>query len=435
MLEVLREVRAERADEVSETTLRMLAALEGQLGNWNEAAEALRMHVDKYGAQEGSAQAVQQSRTWLAYIMMRQGNNEEAQQLASQIEIDPASPNPDAAYVKAWAEFRARNYDKARELIGMAVRGWSNTATAPIIVEDMHRFYARTGASVEEAQALYAALAAKGADPAQAQYVWLFLLQDNLANIGSFERAIAALDAAIAVKEGQVPPNELLNAKFREANYHLRLNQPSETADALIEAHQIAATCAECDPNNVAAVVDSMGKIAIHFHTIYATTYDEAYYAPAKKLYDYYLAIQPAPANAGEIKTYAARLDETRQSAATAKGKHEVERMKERVDMRLLAVQACYESVLQANPELQGAVKVTLELDATGAVTGVNTEPAAGEDGMAAVAQCIAQDANTWTFPGRNVPGTTKVVLPLSFSPQPTSVSATAPAAGAQTAQ
>ena len=63
------------------------------------------------------------------------------------------------------------------------------------------------------------------------------------------------------------------------------------------------------------------------------------------------------------------------------------------------------------------AIKVTIEVDPQGKVTGVTTDPASGESGLGKVAGCVQEKVRTWMFPGRTLAGTTRVVRSFAFSP------------------
>jgi hypothetical protein len=65
--------------------------------------------------------------------------------------------------------------------------------------------------------------------------------------------------------------------------------------------------------------------------------------------------------------------------------------------------------------ELGGEVVVSLEIDDGGQVLGGATTPAGGEEGLAAVADCLLSRARTWEFPSRSLPGHTVLVVPYQF--------------------
>jgi hypothetical protein len=79
---------------------------------------------------------------------------------------------------------------------------------------------------------------------------------------------------------------------------------------------------------------------------------------------------------------------------------------------------ACYEEVLQSETELTGTLKVILEIDDTGKVTGVETDPKGGAEGIAAVATCVDKRFRDLQFPGRSKAGKTAVVRVYEFSPK-----------------
>jgi hypothetical protein len=85
--------------------------------------------------------------------------------------------------------------------------------------------------------------------------------------------------------------------------------------------------------------------------------------------------------------------------------------------VRSQVVKACYENVLVTEPELKGTLKLMLEVDSSGKVAGATTEPASGEEGLAAVGACVQERARTWKFTSRSKPGTTKVTRSYALSP------------------
>ena len=61
---------------------------------------------------------------------------------------------------------------------------------------------------------------------------------------------------------------------------------------------------------------------------------------------------------------------------------------------------------------------VYLEVDATGGVKGVATDPKSGLADMSAVAGCVTEKAKTWKLPKRGMPGTTRIKLVYTMSPR-----------------
>lgn len=61
----------------------------------------------------------------------------------------------------------------------------------------------------------------------------------------------------------------------------------------------------------------------------------------------------------------------------------------------------------------RGEVLLHLELRSDGRVLGGSTEPVGGEEGLAAVADCVLSAARTWRFPRGEVGGTRVLVAPL----------------------
>ena len=57
-------------------------------------------------------------------------------------------------------------------------------------------------------------------------------------------------------------------------------------------------------------------------------------------------------------------------------------------------------------------MSLSLEITSDGEVNGANTEPAPGEDGLAAVGSCLVDRTKGWQFPARTVPGCGSTAAP-----------------------
>lgn len=76
-------------------------------------------------------------------------------------------------------------------------------------------------------------------------------------------------------------------------------------------------------------------------------------------------------------------------------------------------VQAERESLALCFGDLGGELLLQLELRSDGSVLGGSTEPAGGEEGLAAVADCVLNAARNWRFPSGDFGGTRILIVPL----------------------
>jgi hypothetical protein len=316
--------------------------------------------------------------------------------------------------VVAWVNFKNRNYDVAKKSIAAALKAWKSDGTRQAVERDFVLFMARGGASIDEA----AETLGSYGDTSK-QYGMFYKLHEAYFGAGDYEKASAALDKASSVIGAAQPPVDAVVFRFRQAQYALKLNRPDLAAEASIDAEAKVAACdATCQKNNGEPIATNLGKLASSFHTVYATTADERYYEPAKKLYAAYLAL-PGRADTEQVRGYADQLETTKKNAQPGAGKHEAEILKGFLSpLRDEGIIACYESVLQGEPTLKGSVKLTLNIDDKGAVTGAQTDPPSGAAGLAAVGKCVEEKAKTWTFPGRSLPGLTAVVFSYNLAPK-----------------
>jgi hypothetical protein len=426
----LREYRAANADALDEVTLQILGAHEIYADDPAAAAEVyeeiVRRFPDSKNAQKHAARLAQQ------YLVS--GRLPDAVTLVDGWKVDDQL-SPDAAYALGWTRFYQRRFDDARAALLHAAKGWAGNQG---VETDIVLVNAYGVAPVDTASAAIQELAAPVAAPAakiNKIYYLTFLEAKAYEQAGQFGKAGAALDAAAAANP-EMPDSDKVAFPSLQMDYYLRTDEPAKVADAALGAWEALAACdpAVCQTKQAQqqTLLDNMEKLALHFHTIYATSLDDKYYEPAMRLYDFYLQDQARP-NHGKVTTYVSQLKETKANTAPSNGKHTKEMMGTAVDFRKQAFLRCYETVLQADPKLSGSVKVTIEIEHTGKVSGAQTEPAGGKEGMAAVAKCLDEEVRTWTFPGRSMAGKTVLVVPVGFSPKAAeapAAAAPAPAAG-----
>lgn len=431
----LREYRAANEDGLDEVTLLILGAHETYAGDHAAAAqvyeEIVRRFPDSKTAQKNAAR--------LAHLYLLTGRVDDAAKL-----VDPWTVSdqlaPEAAYVLGWTRFYQRRFDDARQALVHAATTWPGNSQG--VDSDVVLVSAYGVTPVDQAVEVINTISAKVGNPtAKAQKVYYLLFLDAKAyeQAGQFEEAAAALDAAAAANPA-MPGSDKVAFPSLQMDYYLRSNAPGKVADAALGAWEALAACDPAVCQNQAQqqqmLLENFEKLALHFHTIYATSLDEAYYEPAMRLYRFYLQDESRP-NHGKVQTYVSQLEETKQNAQPATGKHTKEMMGTALDFRKQAFVRCYETVLLAEPELSGSVKVTIEVEHTGKVAGAQTDPAGGKEGLAAVAKCIDEEVRTWSFPGRSMEGKTVVVVPVAFSPKRAEAppAAAAPAAPATPAK
>lgn len=398
----LREMHTSLGEAFDDVLLQMLFTAELWMGDKDAAAAAGQELVDRF-ADSPSAKLLA---PWVAFVYLGQGKVAEAAQITQGWSLDDPATDYSRAYVLAWVAFHQGDFTRARDALAHAAKDWKIRGTWPVIEREMALMLARAGTPVDEAAATIAALSENLQGN---QFYWLYQLNENYAIIGDFAKAAVTLDKAMEVAGSEIPPENVVSFRTNQANFYLLEYDPAKAADYLIQAHQALGPCGDKCATMVDAITDQIAKMAPYLHTIYTTTLDERYYAPSKQLYDFYLTLNRPDAET--LRTYQSRLEETKKVSGQVTGKHSKEIMERATGVvRTQAVQGCYEGALQGNPTLQGMVQVTLGIDDAGQVTGVTVDPAPGEEGLGAVAKCLDARARTWTFPGRSLPGTTRVV-------------------------
>lgn len=409
-MDALRQAHAAAGEAGDAVLLQMLFAGEWRAGNMDAAMQFGNELIQKHPTNS----VTKAMAPWVAYGYLLQGKNAEAAQVAQTWTLEEQGITYIHPYVTAWVSFRQGNDQVARQAMLQAARTWQNKGTWANVEREVSLFLAHTGASVEEA---VGAVTEMATDPT-AQYYWLYQTNEEFARAGRFAEASELLNAAAEVGGDSMKPSDLVTFRNKQFNYELVELNVDRAADYAIQMHQAVQTCAADCAQQAAPVADQISKLAQFLHTIYSTTLDERFYTPAKKLYEYYLTL--GQADTETLRTYHSRLEETKKLATAANGKHNKAVMDNITSLgRPEAVKACYVGVLQGEPTLAGAVKVTMDIDQQGKVTGVTTDPAQGETGLGKVAACVQEEIRTWLFPGRTVAGNTRVVRTFAFAPAP----------------
>lgn len=352
---------------------------------------------------------------WIAYLQLRANMVDAAQKTVSRWQLEGLDPNSDyaRAYAMAWAAFRAGDYETAPKAIAWAAKNWKSPTTVPVVVQDLLLMFARAGLPIDQAMTYFTDLSNGSVD---VQYEWLYKLYEGLEAAGRPELAAAALQKALDIKGAAVPPLHLVSISQRQFNNYLIAHEPEKAANKLLDAYNGIGPCGELCAGNTDAMADQIKQLAQHFHTTFATTQDPKFYGPAEKLYQFYIGLQRP--DSAEMQSNLTALQETKARMVANTGVHDKATMGWSIGVRNPTVKACYEKVLQSEPTLAGELALTLEIAADGTVSGANTNPPAGDQGLAAVAKCVDERARTWTFPARSKPGKTTLTQNYKLAPQ-----------------
>lgn len=380
------------------TTLQMLAVAESWLGDEAAASAAL----EELLARRPPIASPAPVRLALVASYLRQHRVVDASRLTAAWQ--PSEQEPAEAYALAWVALEAGDAARARQAIARAASTWREESTRAVVDRDLLLVLARTRTEPREAMRITAEVA--GAD-ADRRYRRAYALSDAYRDAGDYEAAAATLELLLADGSRQVPPDDRVGFRYRQADYAFRLGRPAEAAARAIEAAEALGPCgAACPPATHQAVADRILKLAQFSHTVYARSQDGAHYDAAVTLYQRYAAI-PGRADADSARGFLASLRETKAGADPAAGKHDPEVLSNYLAARHEVLAACYEAALVAQPALDGSLRLTLEIAADGAVRGATSEPPPGAEGMPLVSACAIARARAWRFPARALPGTT----------------------------
>jgi tetratricopeptide (TPR) repeat protein len=404
--QVLRDALSGAGDKPDANTLRMLGVYEFMLGDYAAAAPVWERLI----ALNPADAAIDHFRTWWIYSLLLSDQNPEA--FAAVQGLTPSLKEFELAYVIAWAKYRAGDGQGAWQAIRAAAIGWPDKPKlkGSVIERDLVLFAGRTPVTLSEASTVSAAFAGSaGAD----QYTVLYKLGQSMALAGRYADAIGAYEAALRAGAPDVPKQNPPRLHFQSAEMALRFDDPVTGARLGKQALAGVAGCGE----QCADIVNGVHQIASFYHSIYGTSADLRYYAPALELYT---AIVPVadPAKKTEVEGMIQRLEQTKKALATRKGAgvHDKGVVAALMGLHSQEVHVCYESILTARPKLTGTLLIELEIDQTGAVTGATSTPPAGDADLAAVARCAVARGKTWRLPTRGKPGITRVKLLYDLS-------------------
>lgn len=431
--DTLKEV-ADAAGEkaVDEITLRLLGSYDlliasiadsdKERGDAYDGAEKAWQTLLGMVEKDPKAKDVGDIRTGLAFTQLRRFKNAEA--LATVSAAKPDDKQPELAYVTAWAKLRTGDGAGAWQSITTVVQGSNDSGGRDELERDVLLFAGRTSASPDQAAATIAALAKARAKASQqpavqqrAQYEMLARLGlVSYALAGRWADAVAALDKAVAVGGDMLPPNDLPVIRYSQADFTVRLDAPEAAAKFAKQAVEAYKPCGDkCTAKDKADTIKGVYLMGQLFHVLYATANDHTYYEPAHQLYELVISL-PDFSQQAEAQANLKKLETTLKNTKVGTGTHDKGALGALLPRHNLEAQACYESVLGANPRLAGNVVVNLEADASGAIKGVATEPKAGAADLSAVAGCIAGRARQWKLPKRGMAGTTRIKLTFALS-------------------
>ncbi len=402
--DILAALAAQQADKTQEITLKRHAALQWSLDETAAVGDYTNL-LAKFPASTSK----QDYQTYIAYGQLRAGDT-----AAATTTIDGwtvGTTNGASAYVLAWVSFRNRDWDTARDAIVSAATTWKGGGKKGLL-RDAKLILSRAGAPVETArQTLQAILPA--AKP-QLLTIHTYELNQGYLFAGNYQAAADTLDTIFdGATEG-----DKVTFRYNQADYLFRVNDPLGAAEKAKAAYDLCAAWAKCTPELKAAVTDRILLLAKVYHNTFATSLDPKYSQASKILYSVYLGVTPAPANKAEVADMLANLEQHISGASPENGKHAKDAMKTIITARAEAVQACYEGVLQGEPALAGTIKLTIDVQPDGSVSAVASDPAAGKEGLAAVAGCLSEAIKGWSFPARTVPGLTRLIYPANFKPK-----------------
>ncbi len=407
--EALKKLYAVPHDAKSHNAEALMQMVSGALLASGDAEGAIKVMEEQIKLFPES-KATPYTRAWAAFFMLRADKNKEAAALV-------AAGVPEGRrgeYVRAWVAYRARKWDDVKKHMTAAATLWKGRKR--IIRREAVLLMGRAGASVKELDDLIKTLA--GANP-PVRYRLLYTAQQVFLLTGAYAKALQVLDMLSTNVVEKVPANDLVSFRLSQAGLYYRVNDPAKSVEAAFAAQKGLVPCADKCAKLKDPVLATLFQLAQVYHTIFASSLDERYHSAAVKLYDAYLAITPPRADKENAKRFYDSLKATKKNTAKGAGVHNNPKaLQNIISFRREGALACYESVLQSNKALTGTVKATIQFDATGKVTGVETDPAKGVDGLAAVAGCMDQHFRTWTFPARTVPGNTAIVVPYTFAPK-----------------
>ncbi|HEX4449355.1 MAG TPA: AgmX/PglI C-terminal domain-containing protein [Kofleriaceae bacterium] len=318
----------------------------------------------------------------------------------------------------AWAKWRTGDNAAAWQALVMAEKNWAGSKD--LIDRDMMVFAGRTGVSLADASAVLVDGRSKADQYANLAKLGL----EGYQFAGRWADGVAAIEKAFAVAGSTVPLNDVPVLRYSEADYTVRLDDPSAAASfgkqAIEALPPCGQKCSDKDKENIVESVYVMGKL---FHILYATAHDDRYYQPAHDIYQ--LTVPLITMNAAlqqDAVKNQAYLEGSFKTMKAGQGKYDPQAIGALLGRHNQEVQACYEHALATNPKLTGTLVLNLDVDQTGTVKGASTQPNAGAQDLAAVAGCVGERAKAWKLParanGKGAPGSTRIKITYNAAPK-----------------
>ncbi|HVK78709.1 MAG TPA: hypothetical protein VM734_35660 [Kofleriaceae bacterium] len=415
--EALAALHRAAAGQLDVTSLEMAAALALAVNDRPGATPYLDELIARFPGEPAGVTA----RSQRAFHLLQAGDDAAAAALLTGVDL--ATAPAELAYVIAWSRFRARDLPGASTAIAAAIKGWTNETYRKPIVRDFLIITARAGAAPADAAATLAALPwapATGTEADKAialrnlRYDLTYKLSQAYGLAGRPELAAATIELALAVVGDKAQPADVVVYRLEQAEYLRRAGKITELAAAWRAARAALDQCAAaCTAGDRKGFGDGLATRAVELHTVFATTGDVRYQAAAKALYELFAAL-PDRADAEQVGQYAADFAAT---TAPDTGAQYADGLVAPLSARLQEIAGCYEEILQGERALAGTLALILEIDQAGAVTGVATDPAGGDAGLAAVARCAETRARGWTLPARPRPGVARIKTIYELSP------------------
>lgn len=400
--DALKEAVANAGPKVEELTLDLYARYELMNLNWADAEKAFSDYIAKFPKDK----ELEMFKAWLGYTQLKQFKNTEA--LASV----QGNKTLEGKYVEAWAKLRTGDNAGAWAALKDCAKGWTtpaaikdNTEREGVIRTEAIRFAARTGTTLADAQGFLSTL--WPSQPGE-QYELDKKLASSFKYAGRWTDAIAMDQKALDI--GKTPPIEAVSIPLEQADFAMKLDDPATVEKYATAAVNALPGCGSaCTAKDAENVVLTVSVQATGLHSTYAAANDPRYYEPAKNLYALTLPKIMDTERRRQIGDYQGALESTHKYMKPNTGRLAKDVVARTVNEHNQEIQACYEAVLTGNPKVGGAIVVTMDLEQSGAVKGVSTEPKAGAADLSAVAACIVDRQKTWKFPARGSAGGTRV--------------------------
>jgi hypothetical protein len=379
-----------------------------ELGLGDEPAAAVDFEL--LGKNLGNNDAGARWMAYAAFIHLRQNENDKARALVADLD---ATNRPEVAYAQAWVKFRAGDAEGARTKIADAAKAWPDSPSLPHFMREVMLMSARAAADVAPTAEVLARGKSK-TDPAIIKL--LGGLADAYLYAGEYEKRGGVLEM---LGVATPTPDVLAFVYFYQSDVQYRVNHPETAASKLVDAWTLVLTAGDKVPEKTRNdIAGRMFELAAIYHRVYASSYDKRYGEAAKNLFAAYIGVTPPPQFVEDAKGRAKSLGELMGADHAGQGVADKEEIGRRLFARREQLSACYERYLQTEPKLTGKLQLTFDVSENGTVPTVTTSPAGdGPSGMPAVATCVTAKMKGWTFARRGKPGITRVVWPVSFTP------------------